>query len=103
MADGPDRIGELLGGLFRKWGLQGELERQSALEQWDEIVGEGIARVTRPQGVARGVLYVEVRSSAWITELNLMRHDLLARLNAGRSEGRIERIVFRLAEEPDDI
>lgn len=98
---GPDRVGDLLSGLFRKWGLEGELERQDALERWDEIVGDALARVTHPRGIARGVLYVEVRSSAWITELNLMRHDFLARLNAGRSEGRIERIVFLLAEDPD--
>lgn len=98
---GPDRVGDLLSGLFSKWGLKGELERQDSLVRWPEIVGEGIAKVTRPRGVARGVLYVEVRSSAWITELNLMRHEFMRRLNAGKAEGRVERIVFVLAEDPD--
>lgn len=99
--DDPDKVGDLLSGLFRKWGLQGELERQDALERWPEIVGEAIAKVARPRGIARGVLYVEVRSSAWMNELEMMRHEFLRRLNAGRSEGRIERIVFLLAERPD--
>ncbi len=97
----PDRVGDLLSGLLSKWGIQGALEQQDLVAAWPEIVGDAIARVTRARGVARGVLYVEVRSSAWMSELNLMRHEFMARLNAGKKDGRIERIVFLLAEDPD--
>lgn len=97
----PDRVGELLSGLLSKWGIKGVLEEQGLLDRWPEIVGAPIARVTRVRGVARGVLYVEVRSSAWMSELNLMKHEFMKRLNAGRDEGRIERIVFLLAEDPE--
>lgn len=96
---GPDRVGELLGGLLRKWGVDREVARQGALERWEEVVGERIAGVTRPRSVSSGTLFVEVRSSAWMNELNLMRHELLRRLNAGQAEGRVERIVFVLAED----
>ncbi|TVP55740.1 MAG: DUF721 domain-containing protein [Gemmatimonadales bacterium] len=97
----PDRIGDLLSGLLSKWGIRGALEQQDLVAAWPEIVGDAISRVTRARGVARGVLYVEVRSSAWMSELNLMRHEFMARLNAGKQDGRIERIVFLLAEDPD--
>lgn len=99
---GPERIDEVLAPFLRKHGLEREVEGQRALERWAEVVGDEIARVTRPTGLARGVLYVEVRSSAWMSELNLVRHEILARLNAGEGGGRVERILFRLAEEPDD-
>jgi predicted nucleic acid-binding Zn ribbon protein len=94
----PDRVGDLLGGLLRKWGVDREVARQGAMERWPDVVGERIARVTRARAVSSGTLFVEVRSSAWMNELNLMRHELLRRLNAGEKEGRIERIVFVLAE-----
>jgi len=95
---GPDRVGDLLGGVFRKLGMTEEVARQGAVQRWEEVVGERIAEVTRATSVAGGVLFVQVASSAWLSELNLMRQDILARLNAGRTEGRIERIVFTLWE-----
>jgi len=97
----PDRVGDLLGGLLRKWGVDREVARQGAMERWPGVVGERIAGVTRARAVSSGTLFVEVRSSAWMNELNLMRHELLRRLNAGEKEGRIERIVFVLAERPE--
>jgi predicted nucleic acid-binding Zn ribbon protein len=98
--DGPARVGKILQDLLRKWGIEGEVERQEVLEGWADAVGGRIAAVTRATAVSRGVLFVEVRSSAWMTELNLMRHQLLDRLNAGRGEAPVERIVFTLAESP---
>ena len=95
---GPERLDELLESFLKKHGLEDEVEGQAAIRDWDEIVGERIARVAQPTGLSRGVLYVEVRSSSWMNELNLMRHHVLARLNAGKERGRVERLLFRLAE-----
>jgi hypothetical protein len=96
---GMGKVDEVLGGLLRSLGIHHEVARQEVLERWPEVVGERIAAVTRARSVARGILFVDVRSSAWITELNLMRHELLTRLNAGAGEGRVERIVFSQAED----
>lgn len=101
-AHGPTPLGDALGAFLKKHGLEAEVHGQSALARWEEVVGERIAQVARPTGVGRGVLFVEVRSSAWMNELTLMRRDILARLNAGQGEARIERIVFRLAEDGPD-
>lgn len=100
---GPTPLGDALGAFLKKHGLDREVKGQEALGRWDDAVGDRIARVTRPAGVSRGVLFVEVSSSAWMSELNMMKRDILARLNAGR-EGpdRIDRVVFRLAEGPLD-
>lgn len=97
---GMGRVDEVLDGVLESLGIREDVARQAALARWATCVGPGIARVTRPRVVARGVLFVDVRSSAWLNELNLMRHDLLARLNAGAGEARVERIVFSLAGDP---
>jgi predicted nucleic acid-binding Zn ribbon protein len=99
---GPERVGDVLGGLFDRLGITREIARQGTLERWDEVVGPRIASVTQPSAVSGGVLFVKVTSSAWLSELNLMRHDILRRLNAGQGEGRVERIVFTLWEKPPD-
>ncbi|MFC1791012.1 DciA family protein [Gemmatimonadota bacterium] len=43
-------------------------------------------------------MVVEVKSSAWLMELNLMKGEILRQVNEGRTEGLIENIVFVLAE-----
>jgi Dna[CI] antecedent, DciA len=38
-----------------------------------------------------------VANSAWMMELNLMKHELIKRVNSGRKEGQIRQIVFQMA------
>lgn len=78
-------------------GIREGVARQGALTRWEEVVGPQIAEVARATGVDQGTLFVEVVSSSWISELSLMRRELMARLNAGQDAGRIERLVFTLA------
>jgi len=96
--EGPKHVGELLGDFLRDKGLRESVLRNEAMEDWDARVGEAIARVTRVQGVRDATLIVEVRSSPWLMELNLMRGEILRQVNEGRTEGLIEKIVFVLAE-----
>ncbi|MGD2069828.1 MAG: DUF721 domain-containing protein [Gemmatimonadota bacterium] len=97
--DGPVRVGDLLDRVLERKGVRSQVRRMAVLEDWAERVGTGIARVTRPRKLAEGTLFVEVRSSAWLMELNMMKGEILARLNEGREEGDgVDRIVFVLAE-----
>ena len=96
---GLEKIGEFLGGILEKAGLRDQVLRAEAVEEWEGSVGEAIARVTRAQGVRDTSLIVEVKSSAWLMELNLMKGEILRRVNEGREEARIEKIVFVLSED----
>lgn len=96
--EGPAKLGELVEGVLRDAGVKEQVQRQEVLEAWDEVVGAKIAEVTRPVRVDGPVLFVEVRSSAWLMELDLMKHRILDRLNEDRDEARIEKVRFLLAE-----
>jgi len=96
---GLEKIGEFLGGVLEKAGLRDQVLRAEAVDEWEGSVGEAIARVTRAQGVRDTSLIVEVKSSAWLMELNLMKGEILRRVNEGREEARIEKIVFVLSED----
>ena len=91
---GPQKVGELLGNFLTKSGLREAVVRSEAVEEWDERVGKSIADVTRARGLSGSALIVEVRSSAWLMELNLVKKEILRRVNEGRAEGLIEKIVF---------
>jgi len=68
------------------------------LDLWPEIVGDTVAGVTRAKGVDEATLFVEVRSSAWLMELNMMKGEFLARVNERLPETPLDRIVFVQAE-----
>jgi predicted nucleic acid-binding Zn ribbon protein len=96
---GPTPLGEALGKFLEESGLVERIEEASIVPEWEERVGEAIARVTRPARVSHGTLFVAVRSSAWMMELNMMRGEILRRLNAGRQRGKIQQIRFFMGEE----
>jgi predicted nucleic acid-binding Zn ribbon protein len=98
--EGPQRVSEVLGGFLKKAGLRESVLRAEVVDEWEGRVGEAIANVTRAQGVREATLIVEVRSSSWLMELNLMKEEILRRVNEGRREALIEKIVFVLAEDP---
>lgn len=85
---------ELLASYLDRSGLRAGVEAASILEEWADVVGPGIAGVTRVQRVSDGVLVVAVTTSAWLMELNLMKRELLSRINAGKRAGQFHQIVF---------
>ena len=75
-----------------------QLRRVGVLDEWAERVGERIATVTRPKSLSDAVLFVEVQTSPWLMELNMMRQGILERLNEGREDVPIKKIVFVLMD-----
>ena len=93
----PEQLGQLVESVLRARGLTEGVERAAVISEWPELVGPQIARVASPVGFDRETLFVEVKSSAWLMELQLMERRILAELNAVRRRGKFERIVFRLS------
>jgi predicted nucleic acid-binding Zn ribbon protein len=93
---GPVRVGELVDALLKEKGLTEQIQRTGVLESWAETVGERISSVTRARAVSGGTLFVEVKSSAWMSELDFMKEEILGKLNK-QAEAPIEKLVFLLA------
>jgi len=95
---GPTRVDALLAQVLESHGVQKTVQRIGILDLWPEIVGERVAGVTKVKGLDGDALFVEVRSSAWLSELSMLRGEVLERVNARLGEAPLERIVFVLAE-----
>ena len=95
---GPVRLADVLGNVLEEHGLQDQVKQMGVVELWPELVGEHVAAVTHAKVVVDGALFVEVRTSAWLMELNMMKGDFLQRVNERLPETPLERIVFVLAE-----
>lgn len=90
----PTPIRGLVGALLKKLGVAEQVERAAVFSEWEDRVGERIAERARPVRLNGGTLFVEVESSSWMMELQMMKRELMERLNAGRESGRIEKLVF---------
>ena len=95
----PTRVGEFLDQFLARQGVKEQVDRVSVLDEWAERVGPRVAGVTRARSVADCTLFVEVRSSAWLMELNMMKGEILRRLNASRPEAPLEKLVFVLSQD----
>jgi hypothetical protein len=79
-------------------GISDEVRAQRVLTEWFDLVGPKIATRTRPYGVTERVLVIEVASSAWLHELNLLRAQILAGLLERLGEPRLfDELKFKLA------
>jgi predicted nucleic acid-binding Zn ribbon protein len=79
-------------------GISDQVRAQRVLTEWSELVGPRIAARTRPYGVTERVLVVEVASSAWLHELNLLKSQILAGLVDRLGEPKLfDDLRFRLA------
>jgi len=88
----PTPLAEAIKAYFRRVGLSKRIGQAGVVEDWAQLVGPQIAKVTAADSVTPdGVLRVRVATAAWATELSLMTPQILARLNTGRS-GRITTI-----------
>ncbi|HVV86011.1 MAG TPA: DciA family protein [Kofleriaceae bacterium] len=73
--------------LAAEHGLTDELRAHRVIVEWAEIVGPRIAAVAWPEGLSKGVLWVRVKSSPWLHELNLLRLQLLGELQRAIAAG----------------
>jgi predicted nucleic acid-binding Zn ribbon protein len=53
---------------------------QRALRQWQEVVGDHLAKRSHPDRYTQGTVWVAVEGSAWAQELRLMKPKILERL-----------------------
>jgi predicted nucleic acid-binding Zn ribbon protein len=88
----------VVGRFLEASGVAEQVRRHGAIEGWPTLVGEAIAGVTRPRSISEGTLFVEVRSSAWLMELEMVKGEILRRVNAGLDGASIDRIVFVLGQ-----
>ena len=67
----------------------------SVFGRWEQIVGGALAAHTRPGGFTDGELLVIADSTAWATQVRLLRAQLIRRLNAELGDGTVTGVRVR--------
>lgn len=90
----PLELGDVMGGLASKMGWDEPLARSGLLISWPEIVGRDTAAHSVPQGIDEGVLTISCDSTAWATQLRLMRSQITTTIAQRFPDAGIESIRF---------
>ena len=80
----------------KQLGLEDRFDEARVLESWQELVGEFVARNSRPVSVTRKTLFVQVLHSTVHYELERMKGQILQRIQDEFGKENIRDIRFRL-------
>ena len=75
-------IGALITEYLRGTEAEKTLLEKQVIEQWKNVLGESVARLTGEMEVKNGVLYVHIHSAALRQQLFESRHIVVKKLNA---------------------
>lgn len=90
----PSGIDDALDLLTQRMGWTSPLARADLLSSWPEVAGEETAEHSTPVGIEEGVLTVHCDSTAWATQLRLMRGQITTQIAQRYPEAGIVSIKF---------
>jgi predicted nucleic acid-binding Zn ribbon protein len=90
----PKGVGDVLGALTSQLGWDSPLAQSDLVSNWIELAGEETANHSSPVGIEQGVLSVQCESTAWATQLRLMRVDIMTHISQRYPDAGIESIRF---------
>lgn len=90
----PHGLGDVVDALTARLGWNSSLARSELIGSWAELVGEETAGHSTPVGIEGGLLTVSCDSTAWATQLRLMRSQILTRIAQRYPDAGIETLRF---------
>jgi hypothetical protein len=88
--------------------LRGALESHPAfsanpLGDWSQLAGDMVGRHSQPISLKKKVLKVVAYDSVWMHHLELNKEPLIEKINRGRPEPLVEKIVIQVGEVPEAL
>ncbi len=90
----PISAGEGIEQLLGEFDWQKRVDKESLFLDWERLVGPENAAASTPQEIRNGTLSIGCRSTAWATQLRLLKDQILARIQEQYPELAIKDLVF---------
>ncbi len=86
-------------------GIPRVMEEYKITSMWSRVNSAGVTENAQPDKFVDGILYVNVKNSTWGQQINLLKSDIMIKLNAAFGKRVVKDIkvkagVFRSKEEP---
>lgn len=90
----PHGLSDVIDGLASKMGWASPLAKSELIASWAEIVGKETAEHSTPAGIDAGILTIHCDSTAWATQLRLMRSQIATTIALRYPDAGIESVRF---------
>ena len=90
----PAPLSSVVDALTTKLGWNSPLARSELLASWQDVAGAETAEHSSPVGIENGELTVRCDSTAWATQLRMMRSAVLGRITARYPDAGITQVRF---------
>ena len=89
-------LGTVLPNLLKSIRTGSDAQLVEVWELWDGVVGEMIAKNSRPAVFKGKLLLVEVSSSTWMHQLQFLKADIIEKINDAFGKELVEEIKFKI-------
>jgi predicted nucleic acid-binding Zn ribbon protein len=96
----PHGLGDVMDSLTSRLGWNSPLAKSELLASWSRIVGDETAEHSSPMGIEDGVLTVRCDSTAWATQLRLMRVQVMTHIAQEFPDAEITSVRFNGPDTP---
>ena len=90
----PKGLGDVIDGLTNRMGWTSPLAQSELILAWADIAGADTAEHSTPLSVEEGVLTVQCDSTAWATQLRLMKTSILTHIATRYPDAQIVSVRF---------
>ena len=89
-------IGNILETVLNAYRTEADFGLKAVWRLWDSTVGEAIAQNAHPAAFKGNLLIVHVSNSTWVHQLQFLKNDLIAALNAELEQPLLADIKFKI-------
>lgn len=95
MSSNARPLNEVLADVIVRYGYRDGIDAARAVEDWPELAGPAIAKVTEQVWLKDGVLNIKLTSAAWRHQLQFQREAWRDRINEHLGRQVVDEVVFR--------
>ena len=89
-----EHIEQAIKEFLKNAGLEDGIVQQKSMEVWDEVVGEKVAKNTKPESIESGILTVKTTNPVWRQELLFQKKEIIKKINKRLKKKTIKEIRF---------
>lgn len=93
-------VAELLSKAAKRMRFEDKIVLGKFADCWPEVVGEGMAKHSRPARWKRKILVIMVEHPAWLQELFYLKHKVVERLRSEFPDSGIKDVKMEIGELP---
>ncbi|MFC1477647.1 DUF721 domain-containing protein [candidate division KSB1 bacterium] len=90
----PERLGSVVESVLADLGLFSAYRNYKIMNKWADAVGPIVAKVTEPDRIEHGTLFVKVTNSSWRQELHYYKAEIIVKLNDGQDYDVVKDIIL---------